>query len=120
MTQIYASYFKIIDFFFLFSIQSGECAFCLQTPCVILAGPMRPRGQPLPTNHARRLKEYRYFYGRLNKKGLWKCLIYLERKQELGCHINDVRQVMPFCVVNDVRKRWPNPPHIPYMGHKRA
>ena len=26
---------------------------------------------------------------------------------------------MPKCVVKDVRSRFPNPPGIPYMGHKR-
>ncbi|XP_031552432.1 uncharacterized protein LOC116289624, partial [Actinia tenebrosa] len=101
------------------SEKSARCCWCLQTPCVVL-GPIRPRGHPLPTNHTKRLKEYRFFYQKLKKAGLWIREEYLQRKQELGCHIHDVREGMPWCVVEDVRKRWPNPPHIPYMGHKRA
>jgi len=87
-------------------------------PCVVLPG--RPRGLERPTNHTKRLKEYRFYYSSLCKEGLWTNELYLERKQELGCHITDIREVMPWCVVQDVRNRWPNPPHMPYMGHRRA
>lgn len=106
-------------FFKFFSSDALKCPYCLQMPCVV-SGRVRPRGNPSPTNHARRLKEYKVFYTQLKKKGLWTNPSYLERKQELGCHISDVREVMPLCVVVDVRTRWQNPPHIPYMGHKRA
>ena len=33
--------------------------------------------------------------------------------------IDDVREVMPLCVVKDIRERWPNPPDVPYQGHHR-
>lgn len=51
--------------------------------------------------------------------GLWKQEQYLSEKKQMGCK-NDVREIMPFCVICDVRTRWPNPPDIPYMGHKRS
>lgn len=51
------------------------------------------------------------------KAGLWENAVYVEHKHELGIFIDDVREVIPNCVVGDVRKRWPNPPHIPYKGH---
>ena len=35
----------------------------------------------------------------------------------VGIFIEDVREVLPNCVVADVRKRWPNPPDMPYKGH---
>ena len=53
----------------------------------------------------------------LKKAGLWENALYLERKNELGIFIEDVREVLPNCVVADVRKRWTNPPDIPYKGH---
>ena len=42
----------------------------------------------------------------LKKAGLWENALYLERKNELGIFIEDVREVLPNCVVADVRKRW--------------
>ena len=94
------------------------CRFCLQTPCVVTDG--RPRGPARNNNHSKRLKEYRHYYTQLTALRLWENPVYLARKEELGCHIDDIREVMPMCVVKDVRSRWPNPPHIPYMGHKRS
>ena len=29
-------------------------------------------------------------------------------------------KLCPNCVIKDVRGRWPNPPHVPYQGHRRA
>ena len=45
----------------------------------------------------------------LKRKGLWRDPVFLERKEALGCFIEDVREVMSICVVEDVRKRWPSP-----------
>ena len=98
--------------------EEEPCQFCLQAPCVVVAG--RPSGPPRPNNHSKRLKDYRLYYRDLNARRLWENPIYLARKEELGCHIDDIREVMPMCVVKDVRSRWPNPPGIPYMGHKRS
>ena len=41
-------------------------------------------------------------------------------KSAAGLSDDDVRELMPECVIADVRKRFPNPLQIPYMGHKRA
>ena len=94
------------------------CQFCLQAPCVVVAG--RPSLPPRPNNHSKRLKDYHLYYRDLNARRLWGNPIYLARKEELGCHIDDIREVMPLCVVKDVCSRWPNPPGIPFMGHKRS
>lgn len=32
--------------------------------------------------------------------------MYQARKEQLGCHIDDVREVMPHCVIKDVRERY--------------
>ncbi|XP_068737191.1 uncharacterized protein [Montipora capricornis] len=52
--------------------------------------------------------------------GLWRDPIYIARKEALGCYVEDVREVMPICVVEDARKRWPNPNGVPYCGHRRS
>jgi len=38
----------------------------------------------------------------------------------MGCYMEDVREVMPVCVVEDVRRQWPNPNRVPYCDHRRS
>ena len=98
-----------------------SCNFCLRTPCITQSAfkPMAS-GKARITNHTKRRKDYKWFWRTLKDCGLWENTTYLERKQELGCMIDDVREVMPHCVVRDVRDRWPNPSHVPYQGHRRS
>ena len=102
-------------------IDVTACEFCLQTPCITLSA-FRPmgRGEARLTNHTKRRKDYEWFWRTLKDCGLWGNPTYLARKQELGCMIDDVREVMPHCVIKDVRERWPNPPNVPYQGHRRS
>ena len=98
-----------------------SCEFCLQRGC-ITSSAFKPqgRGDARITNHVKRRKDYKWYWRTLKVCGLWENSIYLERKEELGCLIDDVREVMPHCLVKDVRRRWPNPPHVPYQGHRRS
>ena len=95
-----------------------SCKYCLQQSCITesegKAGFLSAHGAPRPQNI---VKRYREFYRMLKRAGLWENSLYLERKRELGIFIEDVREVLPNCVVVDVRKRWPNPPDMPYKGH---
>lgn len=55
-------------------------------------------------------------------KGLWplgECHIS-RTKGELAWLIDDLREVMPYCVIKDVRGRWSNPANVPYQGHRRS
>ena len=99
----------------------STCEFCLRSPC-ITQSEFKPvgRGEARITNHTKRRKDYKWFWRTLKDCGLWENPTYLARKQELGCMIDDVREVMPLCVVKDVRERWPNPPNVPYQGHRRS
>ena len=111
------------------TVESGEeedidvraCTFCLQTPCISLSA-FKPMGCGAAriTNHTKRRNNYKWFWRTLKDCGLWENPTYLARKQDLGCMIDDVREVMPHCVIKDVRNRWPNPPHVPYQGHRRS
>jgi len=78
------------------------------------------RGEARITNHAKRRKEYKWYWRTLKDCGLWENPTYLQRKEDLGCMIDDVREVMPHCVIKDVHNRWPNPPNVPYQGHRRS
>ena len=104
--------------------QTAFCLYCKSTPCVLssanLPARLRASGQPRLTNHVKRKGDYKAFYTILKRKGLWSDPIYLQRKEALGCYIEDIREVMPICVVEDVRKRWPNPDGVPYCGHRRS
>ena len=89
------------------------CPYCLQQPCITTShGPARPQ-----KNISKRYKSYREYYKLLKCVGLWNNPSYVERKRELGIYIDDVLEVMPNCVVKDVRTKWPNPDGIPYKGH---
>ena len=97
------------------------CQFCLQVRCITLS-PFKPQGRSNAriTNHNKRRKDYRWYWCTLKDCGLWESPVYLVQKEELGCHIDDVWEVMPHCVIKDVRGRWPNPPDVPYQGHRRS
>lgn len=101
-----------------------RCIFCRNSPCILrsenLPDKLRASGPPRMTNHCKRKADYRALYTILKRKGLWRDPIYVQRKEALGCYIDDVREVMPVCVVEDVRKRWPNPDGVPYCGHRRT
>ena len=98
-----------------------KCSFCLRGPC-ITSSPFKPqgRGNARISNHTKRRKDYKWYWRTLKDCGLWDNPQHLEKKLELGCLIDDVREVMPHCVIKDVRERWPNPPDVPYQGHRRS
>lgn len=102
-------------------VAESTCDFCLRAPC-ITSSDFKPRGRCSArlTNHKKRRTDYKWYWKTLKDNGLWDNPTYLDRKQELGCLIDDVREVMPHCVIKDVRDRWPNPPNVPYQGHRRS
>ena len=106
------------------NVTRETCMYCRSSPCVLgsetLPARLRAFGQPRMTNHMKRKGDYRSFYTILNRRSLWRDPIYIARKEALGCYVEDVREVMPVCVVEDVRKRWPNPDGVPYCGHRRS
>ena len=57
----------------------------------------------------------------LNNLGLWQNDDYQKRKDAAGCSkvfIVHRREIMPTCVVDKVRRFYPNPADKPCMGHK--
>ena len=71
-------------------------------------------------NHSFRHKDYRKYWKLLMDIGFWETTVYQNLKSTAGLSDDDMRELMPECVIADVRKKFPNPPGIPYMGHKRA
>lgn len=81
---------------------------------------LRASGQPWLTNHAKRNGNYKAFYTILKRKGLWSDPIYLQWKEALGCYFEDIHEVMPIYVVEDVWKQWPKTDGVPYCGLRRS
>lgn len=66
----------------------------------------RQEGNAWINNHIKRRKDYKWYWRTLEDCGLWEDPGYQARKEQLGCHIDDVREVMPHCVIKDVRERY--------------
>ena len=90
------------------------CHYCLQQPCITTpddtkANFLQAYGPARPQNISKRYKSYREYYKSLKRARLWYNPSYVERKRELGIYIDDVREVIPNCVVKDVRTKLPKP-----------
>ena len=98
------------------------CQHCLMGPCITVSEVTRIQGSCAPdiTNHSKRHKNYRQFWKSLKDRGLWQHELYIHRKTSAGLSEVELRELMPQCVLDDTRKRYPNPPGVPYMGHKRT
>ena len=98
------------------------CQHCLMGPCITVSEVTRIQGSCAPdvTNHSKRHKNDRKFWKSLKDRGLWQHELYLQRKTSAGLSDAELRELMPQCVIDDTRKRYPNPLGVPYMGHKRA
>ena len=62
------------------------------------------------TNHTKRHKNYKLFWKSLKDRGLWQHEVYINRKTSAGLSEVELRELMPQCVLDDTRKRYPNPP----------
>lgn len=65
-------------------------------------------------------KDYRRFCKSLKDRGLWQHEQYINSKTSAGPSEVELRELMPQCVLDDTRRRYPNPPGVPHTGHKRA
>ena len=97
-----------------------RCMYCGQGPC-IATGSFRSIGARRADirNHSFRHKDYRSYWKYLKDCGFWQCPQYLERKTAAGIPEEELREIIPVCVLKDVCNRYANPPGVPYMGHKR-
>ena len=111
----------------------AECPDCLCRPCVMdeshrqLWWPENPHA-PSRSNNSNRKKLYKKFWTMLSHRGVWDDERYIERKssavrrdsrrriyvwQQHGYK----RDIMPDCVVRQVRAWYPNVDSQPYVGH---
>ncbi|CAC5388302.1 unnamed protein product [Mytilus coruscus] len=103
----------------------GKCPFCLVGPCVIISNSSAPwigPGQlPSPENSGIRKEIYKRFWKIVDNLGVWYTEEYLDRKKNIGGGewvVYHRREIMPKCVLDLARSKYPNPKDIPYIGHQ--
>ena len=107
-----------------------ECPHCLCRPCITDETNRQmywPANNAVPNRFSNilRRKMYKNFWTMLYNRDVWRDERYRERKaQALGLRNNRQRFVwmhrrdlMPNCVLTQVRQWYPNLPNEPYMGH---
>jgi hypothetical protein len=98
------------------------CPHCFQTIC-ITARPKDWLGQgqaACDDNSALRRVIYNHYWKMIDNLGEWRNPRYLEHKKQVGGGewvVVHRREIMPLCVLTEVRHMYPNPPSVPYMGH---
>jgi hypothetical protein len=107
-----------------------ECPHCFCQPCVTTNRQhWLGRGQAARAgNNLVRKQKYKRFWKMMADRGAWMDPRYLAKKRraqgagldavENDAWLPSVREILPDCVINLVRDLYPNPPGIPYMGHK--
>ena len=103
--------------------QNNGCPYCFQTVCVTaLPNDFLGQGQAAcDANHGLRRNIYNHYWKMIRNLGGWRNPRYLDHKQHVGGGewvVEHRREIMPLCVLKQVRNLYPNPPSIPYMGHK--
>ena len=91
------------------------------TESSVLGVPVSPRSMGL----RKRRYCYRKFWVFLYHRRVWGLEKYQDKKAVMitmraggAAAVQTKREIMPDCIVNLVRKWYPNPPNIAYMGHR--
>ena len=91
-----------------------RCTYCGQGPCIASDSfrCIEARRADI-RNHSFRHKDYRSYWKSLIDCGFWQCPQYLERKTAADIPEEELREIMPVCVLKDVRNRYANPLGVP-------
>ena len=103
----------------------GTCQDCFLLPCCTTYNhDFVGLGQAASNaNPAMRRKRYKKYWNVLTNLGGWRKHRYVAKKRQMTRQNADVtvwhqREIMPNCVLHQLRGLYPNPDNIPYMGHK--
>lgn len=107
---------------------STECQYCFCGPCITAEDNRQMWwadrfAAPRRVNRRFRKEAYRKFWTMLLHKGVWGLPQYKAKKQAAleaagKRYVYHRRDILPKCVVSLVRKWYPNPPGIDYLGHR--
>ncbi|XP_064389932.1 uncharacterized protein LOC135337855 isoform X2 [Halichondria panicea] len=92
----------------------GACPYCHLSPCVRARPPSWLIGSAAPNlgNMVKRYKLYRKYYTLLGHLGVWNHPLYMAYKATK----TSGKDVLPDCVLTEVRGRFPNPTNVPYRS----
>ena len=110
-----------------------ECPECFCQPCIVhdmhrqLWWPQQAKPASSQNNKCRKVL-YKKFWTMLSHRGVWQDGRYVDRKSRairidvrrrrfLWQTVGMKREIMPNCVIRQVREWFPNPDNLPYMGH---
>ena len=105
---------------------NDTCEHCFCSPCVTVNEQswLGNGRAPHTKNKKSRKIRYKKFWSMLDRRNAWRNKRYLKKKETLMKMHNleaDVvriqREIMPECVLDLVRSRYPNPAGEPYSGH---
>lgn len=105
-------------------IHEGECEHCFQSPCVTNRNFtwMGLGQEPCIDNSSIRKDKYKNYWKVMSNLGAWNDSRYIRLKTARAdggewavCHR---REVMPVCILRQLRTLYPNPKDKPYMDHK--
>lgn len=111
--------------------RDGECRECFCVPCVTnypqrWLGPGQAANPRKPEqNSGLRKKIYKKYWKVLKDRYVWMDRRYQNRRARMIKEVRDrgeepvrvEREIIPDCVLEQVRGLYPNPPDMPYMGH---
>ena len=110
------------------AIRREHAVFCFLSPCVTTYRQLwlsDPPAHPHPRNSELRKQWYRKFWKLVDMNGGWTHHKYIRKKRRpfglddsatVWVGVGSVREIMPQCILNLVRRIYPNPPEQPYMG----
>lgn len=102
-----------------------KCEHCFLSPCITThyQSWLGRGSNASPRNSGLRKIRYRKYWNTLSNYGAWALPEYQEKKR-IAFHRNresdvwTIREIMPICVLNQVRSLYPNPVGQPFMGHR--
>ena len=108
----------------------GECPYCFCAPCIVDEA-NRQRWWPVQNafpdtrNRKKRLETYKLFWAAMQNRDAWKDPRYQRKKREAlqrDPHFSAYvwyhrRDIMPSCIVKQVRRWWPKEDSEEYVGH---
>ena len=105
-------------------LETAVCPECFLAPCCTsYDNNFVGAGQPASNcNPAIRRVRYRKYWSVISNLGGWTKESYIAKKRrrtyEAGENVLHRREIMPKCVLNQLRNLYPNPDGQPYIGHK--
>jgi len=101
----------------------NQCPFCFLCPCLVTYPPswVGKGQQPRPGNNLIRKDLYKRFWKTMDHMGAWTIPQYIAKRDSSRANAHRVeisREIMPECILELVRRLYPNQSGKPYMGHK--